>query len=1006
MATSSVTHELADFYVGIGASAGGLEALKSLFDGLPSNSGAAFIVIQHLSPDFDSVMDELLSKVTNLRIRYIEDGMPIEKNTLYLNTPRSAVSVSSSGFVVMPALSEQKPAMPIDNFFWSLGSLKKDKCIAIVLSGTGSDGSRGIQAVKEGGGFIIVQDPEDAKFNGMPLSSINTGLADLVLPIFQIQEKLIHFIHKFDSSSQNVTVDSEEERDDELLLNIFELLKEQSGIDFSQYKPSTVSRRIERRVNINQFSTLAEYSVFLQTKPEELEVLNKDLLIGVTSFFRDKEAFEVLHKEVLPELIKNTPSNEVIRFWVAGCSRGDEAYSLAIALHRTMKELDENRSVKIFATDVDGTAIAEAGLGSYSLSIAEELEPDILQDYFDLEAEQYVVKPLIRRMIIFAVHNLLKDPPFSNIHLASCRNVLIYFRQSVQRRVLASLQFSLVKDGYLVLGSSESLSEAQKCYTVIDERHRIFRKIDNHKPHVTALTHSSNGQRYVAPRAPSFNVLMKAHRGSDRELAYKPVVEKLLGQFLPPSLVVDENTKVVHVYGDISPYCRPPGSGQFSSEIRNIIMEELFPSVSSAIHNAIEQRRNFVYENINLQTEKLNKIISLRVTFVDSEYAGERYVILSFEDQASEPGSMNYASIPFDEAQQNRQLIKDLESQLKSKQEHLQVTIEELETTNEELQASNEELMASNEELQSTNEELQSVNEELYTVNSEFQEKISEITQANLDLDNLLESSETSIIFLDDALMIRHFTPPTVKHVNLLPSDIGRPFHHISHKLNYPSLLDDLSLTIQDADVRSKETRNKDGMDIILRILPYFGEQKEVLGCVISLTDISELKGLERSLDQTQQTLRSLLQIYQKNNQLITPNIKLLIFDDDPDDIAIIEHQINRISHPVEVTYEVLKASSPSQAKEVLEQQNIQVCLIDFRLGELSAVDFIQQCDPDLHKRCAFILITGAASEEVNTQAMREGVIDSIAKEDLSPSLLRHVINTAVRALAAVSLAR
>lgn len=831
--------------IGIGASAGGLEALQSLFHNMPSDSGAAFVVVQHLSPDFKSVMAELLSKGTAMPVYNIADGVVVEANTIYLIPPRKIMMIAEGKLLLTEQMPEQGVNMPIDIFFRSLAEDQHHKAVGIVLSGTGSDGSRGIQAIKEVGGLVVVQDPDSAKFDGMPHSAVNTGLADMVLTPEEMPTKLISYIQHPVISGKDQSIREHIETNDEALGEIFRLLQGSSEIDFSQYKPSTVTRRIERRMGVNQLTKLREYHDLLLKDPRELQILSKDMLIGVTRFFRDSEPFTLLEKKIIPELFDTVASDETLRVWVAGCSSGEEAYSIAILLDEAKRKRKDNRLIKIFATDVDPDAIAEASSGIFQENIKDDLSPERLNTYFNVNNNNsFIISPRIRQSVIFAVHNLIKDPPFSNVHLVTCRNTLIYFQQAAQRRVMNSLHFSLVRGGVMMLGASESLGELAPHFETINERARLFRKNSNLR-NLMVRNMPTRAEYRAGTTASNSNSLVRHPRAEDRSIAFRFVMDTLLHDYVPPSIILNDQFDIVHVYGDVSEFTRKIQPGRFSSNIKDMIHDDLSVALSTALHRASKNAADVEYKDVVFQ----HSLVNMRVRYLREKNLNSIYFLVVFDKRKqSDDDSTNADAIAFNHSDQSQQRINDLEQELQKNQENLQVTIEELETTNEELQSSNEELMAANEELQSTNEELQSVNEELYTVNSEYQEKITELTQVNNDIDNLLKSNGIGIIFLDEALLIRTFTPAITKYINVMDTDIGRPFHHLSNQLNYSGLLDDIVRVVEKEESIQKEIQTNNGDYVLARVMPYYNDRQQTQGTVLSLTNVTRYHNVEKAL--------------------------------------------------------------------------------------------------------------------------------------------------------------
>ncbi len=980
------------YYVGIGASAGGLEALQEIVQRLPNNSGAAFIIVQHLSPDFKSVMDELLGRLTDMPVVNTVDGVRIEKDTIYLIPASKNMMAAEGKLLLVDQMPNKGMNFPIDIFFRSLAEDQHHRSIAIVLSGTGTDGSRGISAIKEVGGLVIVQEPDSAKFNGMPFTAVKTGLADFVVIPEKIPEKIIQYItHPLSSDVEKSLIKNIEDSDG-ALLEIFSLLKENSEIDFAQYKSSTVFRRIERRITINGLESLQEYHTFLLKNPREISILAKDMLIGVTRFFRDSDAFDTLEKKIIPDIIRRTPRDEPIRVWVAGCSSGEEAYSIAILFDEGMQAQQTSREIKIFATDVDPDAISEASAGQFNINARDDISEDRLRRYFTEKEDYLLIAPEIRQMVVFATHNLTRDPPFSNTQLSICRNVLIYFQPKTQQRILSMLHFSLQKNGYLFLGSSETLGDLKQYFSVIGERERIYQKLSNARIAPTPAGSLDKLDRR-AVKTSNVDQIIRNYQQTHRQQHNTTVLEQLVADYSPPCIVLDNEYNVLHVYGDVGKYTQSLKSGRFSANINDFILPELATAVSTALSRAVDQEDNVQYDQVQYRdTSGTTLSLSLRVRYIRASSATLPVLALLFSNREEIDNTPASEAIVYDIENQNQQRILDLETQLKKKQEHLQVTVEELETTNEELQSSNEELLAANEELQSTNEELQSVNEELYTVNSEFQEKIDELTRAHNDLDKILKSIDMGIIFLDTAMLIRKYSPAATKFVNLLPSDVGRPFHHISHDLDYTSLLHDISYVIDTNKSIEKQVAVGNEEHVLINIVPYYSDERVSEGCVLTLTDVTEIKRLEgrlyESYDQLRGTINSAL-LHKKKP------LRILIVDDDQDDAFLIEKALRNTTN-IAKNYEIFCVNSYQDAIKTLSRDFYDICFLDFVLDQNDAFALIHELGSDINLP-GFILLSGALREDMYQTAIEHGVYDVIDKKDLSPLLLEKSVRHTLR---------
>ncbi len=836
-------------YVGIGASAGGLEAIESFFTNMPSDSGMAFIVVQHLSPDYKSLMVELLSKKTSMPVHRAEDAMEVLPDHVYLIPPKKNLTIFHGKLLLSDQDHSRGINLPIDLFLRSLADDQAERAVAIILSGTGSDGMRGVRAVKENGGMVMVQSEESAKFDGMPRSAISTGLADFVLPPDQMPKQLQAFIkHPYVTKTErSESLISNEDG----MIRIFALLRERCKVDFTYYKPSTVVRRIERRMSINQVEDIKDYVNYILSNPSELTTLYRELLIGVTSFFRDQEAFDFLATNVLPDLFRNATSRE-IRFWVAACSTGEEAYSLAILARECLEKLGSSHDIKIFATDIDRDAIHFAAAGSYPESIAADLSPRILSKYFHKRDDNFQIARTIREMVVFAQHNLIKDPPFTNIDLISCRNVLIYFQPILQRKVFEFFNFSLAANGALFLGSSESTGEMASYFDVLDQKLKIFRSKGRMKPLSDTHLPSVSDTRFHEMKG-QFAIARRAVRATEEERVMERFIEAASVDYIPLALVVNEQLEVQHIFGDATGYLKLP-SGKVVNDISKMAVKELAIPLATGIQKVFRQHQELRFSNIRVSQPDGNRLIDMRIKLLPAKKEQDHLVaVFITETRKSDASDSGQPVQTYDLSKEAEDRMRDLEHELQFTRENLQATIEELETSNEELQATNEELLASNEELQSTNEELQSTNEELFTVNAEYQSKIIELTELHNDLDNLLSATQIGNLLLDENMEVRRFSKRVCEIFKLLDSDIGRPITHITHHL----LNCDPIALIRDVQITSKpqelEVQTQDGRWRLMRIVPYAIGPKTFSGTVVSFVDINLLKLAQESACEMQQ---------------------------------------------------------------------------------------------------------------------------------------------------------
>lgn len=862
-------------YVAIGASAGGLEAIEAFFSQMPADSGMAFIVVQHLSPDYKSLMVELLSKRTSMMVFRAENQLEIKANCVYLIPPKKNLTIYHGQLMLTEQDHSQGLNLPIDIFFNSLAIDQGEKAVAIVLSGTGSDGMRGVKAVKEAGGMIVVQDENTAKFDGMPRSAISTGLADLVLPPEEMPAQLVAYSSRSEGAPL-IPVDSRKQQQ-ENVARIFALLRNRTGVDFTYYKPSTIIRRLERRMNLNQINEIDDYARFIENFPQELNLLYKELLIGVTSFFRDTEAFDYIASVVIPELFKNAEGDR-LRIWVAGCSSGEEAYSLAILFSEYQEKVGRKLDIKIFATDIDRDAIVKAGNGLFPESSAMEIGQKRVGKYFVNRSGRLQIVRQLREMVVFAQHNLIKDPPFTNIDLISCRNMLIYLQPILQKKAMAMFHFSLRPEGkgYLFLGSSETTGEYSDSFKTVERKLKIFstigkRNVSSDRDFVNTFVQRTNERKVVSPMLSG----MRGLRPYQEDRILERLMQALADEMYPLIILVNEAAEIIYLIGDSTGVLKLP-SGHMNNDIAKLATKAISIPLSTGLQKVFKKGDEVCYSNIKLQ-EGFPYPINLYIKPLSEKKGQEKLAIIFIRPSASDTRPVSdKTGNTFDVSRESQQRITDLEQELQFTKENLQATIEELETSNEELQATNEELLSANEELQSTNEELQSVNEELFTVNSEYQHKILELTELNNDIDNLLRSIEVGTIFLDENLEIRKFTPKVNKIIRMLEQDIGRPFQQLSHHIGNINLMEIVNRVQQSANPESVEYRSVDDNWYLIKVLPYKISPRLASGVVITFVDIDEIKIARKELAREQHLLRQtgeLAKIGGWKVELLTGNI-------------------------------------------------------------------------------------------------------------------------------------
>ncbi|MCD0460934.1 chemotaxis protein CheB [Roseiconus lacunae] len=816
--------------IAIGASAGGLRSLEVLFGNLNPDTGCAIVVIVHLSPGFKSLMDEILARHTSMPIVNVADGMPVEPNHIYLNNAAQETRIEQSHFVLSDADSEKIPK-PIDHFFSSAAQTYGKHCIGVVLSGTGSDGSVGIRQIRAAGGVTVVESPDSAEFNGMPTNAISTGDVLFSLPREEISSLLMRFASDPDSMIDEDPTEPKHLRTD--IERIFSLLCDRHGIDFAHYKAGTIDRRVTRRIVSTGANTLAEYAETIRDNPEELDALYFDLLIGVTKFFRDEEAYSVLRQELVTTIQNFSPDDE-LRVWVAGCATGEEAYTVGMVTIEAFDAAGKTPRFKILATDVHDRALKVAAKGIYSKEAIEHLTPERQERFFlKVDSNLRSVDTHLRRHIIFTRHNVIKDPPFSRIHLIACRNMLIYLEKEAQQSAFHSFHFSLEADGILMLGPSEVPSMMDSEFETIDPTWRLYRKIgsgtkflpDQLKNYKTKKVFPSRLVELVnrsGSGRPSFSTLLDSY-------------DLLLGEYVKRGLLVDEYRNVIHVFGDAHFYLIPT-NGRPSGKVSQLLPDGVRGSIGAAMVRAVETKKQVLLRDVAFpQKGGQVRVTDVIVRAIPKEPSSSRFLWFIEFGSGNELGNSE-----FEELTPSRSGIEHdaLRSELEYTKETLNATIEELEASNEQLQSTNQELIASNEELQSTNEELQSVNEELYSVNSENQRQITELQVVTDDLNNLLGLSDIGTIFLDQNLCIRKFTPLATKYFRLMSHDVGRPIDNFTHSLPIPEL-SQLLQQVRDSgkSVIKKFTENS-AHQVIVKLMVYQTTTKQK-GVIINIIDTS-----------------------------------------------------------------------------------------------------------------------------------------------------------------------
>jgi len=857
--------------VGVGASAGGLEAFKMLLKALPSDTGMAFLLVQHLDPNHDSLLSELLVPHTGMAVRDARQGDPLAPDTVHVISPGCALAVRRGCVELSEPTLHRGVRLPVDHLFRSLAREYGSRSVGIVLSGAGSDGSSGLRDIKSAGGLTIAQDPDSGGQSGMPQSAVNTGMVDLVLAIEEMPAALARFATlpataRFEPALEMAASDGEEaddgtdtddgptlQLDDKDLARLTALLETRNDFDLRVYKKATVERRVLRRMLLSGFENIGPYFDHLRERLGEQQILVRDLLISVTSFFRDPEVFETLDERVLRPLIDRRESGAEVRVWVAGCATGEEAYSIGMALLDTANALDKRIDLQIFATDVDQEALAVARAGVYPVTVAEQISETRLNEYFSpLEGRGYKVRSVLRDRISFAAHDLTKDPPFSRMDLVSCRNVLIYLTNDAQAHVLALLHFALQPDGHLLLSTSESTGSRRELFATVSKPARLYHKVGQSRA-VAVQRSRSRAVLAAGEEMPGGTDDPRTGGGGGRRVP-DPARRAVLEACVPPTVVVNGDGAVVFMHGELGPYLRFPQGDRPQLELG----EMLRPDLATRIRSALYRCRRGGQETLAQSSPDDGRETRVRIIARPAPTLGDGAVVMSFEESVAPSGESAARAQTLDaiEAAAGQETVIDqLENELKATREDLRNTVEELESSNEELRSSNEESMSMNEELQSANEELEatteelrSLNEELTTVNAQLREKVEQLEQAHDDLGNFFASARVPMIFLDERLRINRFTPAAAELLDIDSGDIGRFTGDIARELLQQDLEREARDVLDDLTTKTQELRAGDGRWFSRRILPYRTESRRIEGVVVTLVDITELKRASQRL--------------------------------------------------------------------------------------------------------------------------------------------------------------
>lgn len=846
----------------IGASAGGMEAIHELFDHMPQDTGFSFIVIQHLSSEYKSLMAELLAKHTMMDVVEAKDNTAVEKNTVYVIPNNRNITIQGRKLVLKEKEEGRSPNMAIDIFLHSLAKDVGKKAIAMILSGTGTDGTKGIAAIKKAGGLVFIQDPSTAKFDGMPQNAIASGKVDFILSPESMAEELLM---QYKVAPATVIVDSLPAEEEPILLEILDLIHSKTSCDFKSYKRPTLIRRLTRRMAILNYRTPDSYLKFLKTDNEEIRLLCKEFLIGVTRFFRDPEAFQELKLKVIPEIIKSKAGQEMIKVWVAGCSTGEEVYSIGILFREHFNRIKINPEIKIFASDVNKDSTEFASRGIYPESISSDVPKNLLEKYFVKEGKKYKVATHLRKMIVFSHHDLLKDAPFGRLDLICCRNMLIYVSPELQRRAMAIFHFSLNLGGYLFLGSSENIGDLKNSVIEISKKWKIYKNTRIAKSMgLDTLSYSDGLLRKFSPT-------LKIQKEVSRKAVVETVVSVMMDEFSSAGVLVDKNCNVIETFGDYKKYLELPEK-KFDHNLLKMLPPNASIVVGSNFRKAISAKEKMIVRNVSIRKQGE---LEANVTIKPFEDTFENTIVFVLFQEVS-IGTADSVKKPKSRAGKksngasslNFQDFMRLENELGETKDILQRAIEDSETTNEELQSSNEELISSNEELQSTNEELQSLNEELHTVNAELQVRIKEISELNDDLNNYFRSTDIGQIFLDNNLLIRKYTPPATALINLIETDIGRPITHISNNLKYDGFFEDINHVLKKSEPVNKIIELYDNSFYQMKVLPYLREGSIIDGVVLTFVDVTAIRNAQAEATEELRARRAVEEVNEKLNAL------------------------------------------------------------------------------------------------------------------------------------------
>ncbi|MGH9339516.1 MAG: chemotaxis protein CheB [Acidobacteriota bacterium] len=845
----------ADFpVIGIGASAGGLEAFTTFFDAMAADSGMGFVLVQHLDPTMGSHLAELLAQHTEMKVTEVEDGIRVEPNCVYTILPNRTLSLEKGVLRLREPKEPRGHRKPIDDFFRSLAEDRQEKAICIILSGTGTNGTVGAKAVKAVGGMTMAQDPKTAKYDGMPNSAIDSGEIDYVLSPEKLPEALLKYVgHSYVRNSREKS-EAGPPNGLRQLNSILALLRAQFGHEFGNYKKPTLVRRIYRRMGIRHMEEMADYARFLREHPDEVQALSRDLLIPVTSFFRDPEAWKALEEKAIAPLLKNREAHSSIRAWVPAVSSGEEAYCLAMLLAEQAEAVHKQFDIKIFATDVGEDRLNSARGGLFPTAAVSDISSQRLERFFDKEDDSFRIKRHIRDMVTFAPQNLLHDPPFSRLDLVSCRNLLIYLEPEAQKKVIVLLHFALREGGFLFLGTTESVGEQEQLFKPVSKKWSIYCRIGPTRHDIVDFP--------VIGLQGKHNYEDLLHHAPRRKPGFSDLAQKVLAaRYAPASVLIDGKHQILYFHGPTERYLAQP-AGEPTRDLLSMLSKRLTTKVRIAMRGALTENRSVTVRSAPVKQGDQSQTVAVTVTpLADPETEG--LLLVSFEEEI-EPAASAPAVQESPEAttveRQLEQMLQQIRQELSSTVEELEIANEELKATNEEITSMNEELQSTNEELQASKEELQSLNEELNTMNAQLQNKVGQLEQVNNDLINLINSTQIATVFLDTRLRIKWFTPAIKDLLDMLSSDVGRPIQHFAQKFAGGDLISGAETVMEKLQPIQSEVQSDDGRWYILRILPYRTQDNRIEGVVVTFTDITERKRDQDAINQARLYAESIVE--------------------------------------------------------------------------------------------------------------------------------------------------